>query len=274
MRTRKARPYDSNVEERPLLILYFSGTGNTAYLAHQFADRMGAKCLSIEADADFSAEIQAQDTIAFCYPIYGSRPPRMMREFVARYAQDLHSKRVIIFVTQVQFSGDGARSLLDSLPPDHVEVIYAEHFNMPNNVSNLWPLYRQNSPDRLEGYRLRAMDKLDMICADIRASQVKKRGFSFFSRFLGALQGVPWLKFSESLMGRHLKIHKNCTNCSLCVTICPTQNLEHRDGKIVSQNQCIVCYRCVNRCPVQAITVLIHQKPKWQYTEGFSWEKF
>jgi len=257
-----------------LLILYFSGTGNTAYLAHQFAARMDAKCLSIEAKADFSAEIQTQDTIAFCYPIYGSRPPRNMREFVVQYAADLEGKRVIIFATQVLFSGDGARSLLDSLPRDHVEVICAEHFNMPNNVSNLWPLYRQNRRSRLEGYRTRAMHKLDMVCGDMRAGRVRKRGFSSFSRFLGNLQAVAWLKRGESIMGRHLKIHKNCTVCDLCVTICPVQNLENRGGKIVSQNQCIVCYRCVNRCPVQAITVLIHQKPKWQYTEGFSWEKF
>jgi len=257
-----------------MLILYFSGTGNTAYLALQFGARMDAKCLSIEANADFSASIQAQDIIAFCYPIYGSRPPRNMREFAARYADALSGKRVILFATQVLFSGDGGRSLLDSLPADHVEVLYAEHFNMPNNVSNLWPLYRQNSRSRMEGYRARAMDKLDMVCTDIRVGQVKKRGFSLFSRFLGKLQGVPWLKLGEGIMGRHLKIHKNCTNCSLCVTICPTQNLENRDGKIVSQNQCIVCYRCVNRCPARAITVFIHQKPKWQYTEGFSWEKF
>ena len=256
-----------------MLALYFSGTGNTAYLARLFSERMDAKCLSIEAEVDFIAEIAVHDTIAFLYPIYGSRPPRIMREFAAQYAGVLRGKRVIIFATQVLFSGDGARSLLDSLPAGHVEVIYAEHFRMPNNVSNLWPLYRQYTARRLEWYRTRALHKLERVCTDIQAGRGRKQGFSRFSRFLGKLQGVAWLKGGEAIMGRNVKIHKNCTACDLCVTICPVQNLENRDGKIVSNNTCIVCYRCVNRCPRRAITVLIHQKPRWQYTEGFSWEK-
>jgi len=256
-----------------MLTLYFSGTGNTAYLAQVFSERMSAKCLSIEADIDFPTEIVPQDTIAFLYPIYGSRPPRIMREFVARHAEALQGKRAIIFTSQVLFSGDGARSLLDSLPPDHMEIIYAAHFLMPNNVSNLWPLYRQPSEQRLERYRLRALQKLELACTDIQAGHVKKQGFSGFSRFLGKAQGPAWLKVGEIAMGRSLKVRKSCTACDLCVTICPMQNLENRDGKIVSQNKCIVCYRCVNRCPARAITLFIHQKPKWQYTEGFSWEK-
>jgi len=256
-----------------MLTLYFSGTGNTAYLARQFSGKMEAKCLSIEAKADFTAEITAQDTITFCYPIYGSRPPRIMREFVAQHAEALRGKCLIIFATQVLFSGDGARSILDSLPAGHVEVIYAEHFRLPNNVSNLWPLYRQPSARRLEGYRLRGLHKLELVCADILSQRIKKRGFSGLSRFLGKIQGVAWLKGGESVMGRNVKIHNTCTVCDLCVTICPVQNLENRGGKIVSNNTCIVCYRCVNRCPKQAITVFIHQKPKWQYLEGFTWEK-
>jgi len=256
-----------------MLTLYFSGTGNTAYLARLFSGRMGGDCLSIEAEADFSAELAACDTVAFLYPIYGSRAPRIMREFAAGYADDLRGKRVIIFVTQVAFSGDGARSLLDLLPPDHVDVLYAAHFRMPNNVCNLWPLYRRRSRRRLEAYRVRAVAKLDLVCDDIRSGRVKKRGFSGFSRFLGGIQGIPWLKVGEIAMGRALKVHDVCTSCSLCTEICPVQNLENRGGKIVPQSKCIVCYRCVNRCPAGAITVFVHQRPKWQYVEGFLWSE-
>ena len=34
------------------------------------------------------------------------------------------------------FSGDGARVFTDLLPDGYGEVIYAEHFNMPNNICN------------------------------------------------------------------------------------------------------------------------------------------
>ena len=248
-----------------MLTLYFSATGNTKYIARLFSERLGARCLSIEENIDFSAEIAAADTIAFCYPIYGSRAPLIMRTFVAEHVGALQGKRIVILVTQVAFSGDGARAFLDLLPRGHVEVIYAEHFKMPNNVSNLWPLYRQQSRQKIDNYILRATEKLELVCADIRSGRVKRRGFSIFSRAFGKLQGPAWLGMGEPRMGRSVKIRDDCTVCGHCVELCPMQNLEKRDGKIVPQNSCTVCYRCVNRCPARAITVFVHQKLRWQY---------
>jgi len=189
-----------------------------------------------------------------------------MREFAVAHLEDLRGKRVIIFMTQVIFSGDGARSFLDLLPSEHVEVAYAEHFNMPNNVSNLWPLLRRQSKRKRHNYQRRVDAKLARVCQEIQSGVVKRRGFSRLSRLLGSIQGRAWLGRGEALMGRKLKIHGDCTACGLCVTLCPMKNLVHQDGNIISQQNCIVCYRCVNRCPKQAITIFFRQKPKWQYS--------
>ena len=249
-----------------MLTLYFSGTGNTKYIAERFAEKMGAKCLSIEGEADFFVEIAAQDTVAICYPIYGSRAPLIMRRFVAAYMDALRGKKLIIFATQVAFSGDGARSLLDLLPSGHVEVIYAAHIYMPNNVSNLWPLYRRQSRRKIRRYLVRAETKLERICRNIRAGRVKKRGFSKFSRAIGRLQGSPWLRAGEIWMGRKIIVYDEfCTRCGFCVHFCPMQNLELQDGKIAGKQDCAVCYRCVNFCPERAITIFFRQRPKWQH---------
>ena len=60
-----------------------------------------------------------------------------MREFVSKYVEELKDKKLIIFCTQLFFSGDGARVFTDLLPKGYGEVIYAEHFNMPNNICNI-----------------------------------------------------------------------------------------------------------------------------------------
>ena len=258
-----------------MLTFYFSGTGNTRYLAQRFSRQMDANCISIEEAADCTHEILQHAVIAFCYPIYGSRPPKPMREFVARHCEALRGKSVVIFVTQMMFSGDGARALLESLPRDHVDVIYAEHFNMPDNVPNLWPLFREKSVRTRLRMKARVDKKLSEACVAIQAGVRRKRGFAPGSRTLGALQGKPWLLFAERLMGNRLKIHNACNLCGLCVTICPRKNLTQRANQIVPLQDCVVCYRCVNRCPRRAITIFFHQKPKWQYylSEESSWEK-
>jgi menaquinone-dependent protoporphyrinogen IX oxidase len=62
---------------------------------------------SIEENINFSKLISANEIVGFCYPIYGSRVPRIMRQFVQRYYQNLKQKKIIIFCTQMLFSGDG-----------------------------------------------------------------------------------------------------------------------------------------------------------------------
>ena len=257
-----------------MLTVYFSGTGNTAYVAELFAAQMGGKCLSIEDEADFCAEFAAADTIAFCYPIYGSRVPLIMRQFAARHAADLQGKQLVILVTQWAFSGDGARVFTDLFPKEHFNVIYAEHFAMPNNVNNLI-LLREAGINSIRRQMMAAEIKVVRICRDINNGIIKQRGFSRFSKLLGSFQGKPWqgnnacpgfVKGSiEDRRKGSVKIFENCTACGLCVIACPMKNLEVQDGTIIHKSNCTICYRCVNLCPHRAITVFLRRRPRWQY---------
>jgi len=98
---------------------------------------MNAKCISIEDDTDFMTEIKSHDTIAFCYPIYNSRVPLIMRKFAHNHMTVLLGKKVVILVTQQKFSGDGARVFTDLFEDGAIEVIYAEHFDMQQNMGNI-----------------------------------------------------------------------------------------------------------------------------------------
>ena len=257
------------------LTLYFSATGNTEYIAKLFSRQMGATCLSIEDDANFTVEIKTHDVIAFCYPIFGSRVPRNMREFVFKHMSDLRGKKIIIFVTQMMFSGDGARVFTDMFWDGTIEVIYAEHFNMPHNVGNIPVLWKPGDRAIKRAFE-KAEIKMNRVCGDIKNGIVRKRGFSRFSQFLGNIQGKLWQgdsaeigpskKSVEYKAKNGMKIHNDCNVCELCVRICPVKNLVSDDGKIAPQGNCIVCYRCVNRCPKKAITVMmVHIRPRWQY---------
>jgi len=235
---------------------------------------MDSVCLSIEENADFAHEINAHTTIAICYPIYGSRVPRNMRAFVVKHKKILNGKKIIIIVTQMLFSGDGARVLTDLLQDCAVDVIYAEHFRMPDNIGNIF-IFPKGSAKKIRKYVSRAEKKLHHVCLDIKNGKVKKRGFSAASKLLGKIQGVFWQGDSskiepgtfsaESWSKNRVKIHKGCTACNLCVGICPVKNFINNQGEIQPQGDCIVCYRCINRCPEKAISVMINVRPQWQY---------
>lgn len=258
-----------------MLTIYFSGTGNTQYVAELFSQKMNAKCISVEEDLDFSAEIEEVDTITFCYPIYNSRVPRIMREFVHNHMAVLLGKKVIILVTQMMFSGDGARVFTDLFEDGAINVIYAEHFNMQQNMGNIpvfWTLFKPTERSK-QKYINKTQAKMNTVCSNIKNGIIKKRGFSKVSKLLGYIQGKPWQKNTKEIKPARLekklmndvRIHKSCTSCNLCTKICPMENLVNNEGRIKHFNNCTVCYRCVNRCPQKAITVYIHLKPRWQY---------
>ncbi len=246
-----------------MLVLYFSGTGNTKFLAQLFADKTNATCISIEEQLDFTLAIATNEIIAFCYPIYGSRLPRNMREFVLAHKTALNGKRIIIFCTQMYFSGDGARALTDSIFDISHEVIYAEHFNMPNNINNFF-LFPVTSLETNLKCIPKIKRKVDKVCNDIENGIVVKRGFNTYSKWLGLIQGAFSPKL-ENIFKTSVWIDKNCTNCKLCIDCCPMENFKSEQNHIVPQGNCVACYRCINICPQKAIAVWFKKKVRKQY---------
>jgi len=244
-------------------MFYFSGTGNSKKVAELFCQEMDAACHSIEEDIDFGELIDANEVIGFCYPVYMSRVPRIMREFVDMHMDKLGGKKLVVFCTQLLLSGDGARAFAALFPKNHVEVVYAEHFFMRNNVSNVLIL-PMSSDKGIERCVVRARRKVQTVCRDIKNRKVKRRGFNVVSQGLGLIQGV-FLNTVEKMANDSVKITDNCTNCRICVTVCPMQNLAFENERIAHKHNCTMCYRCINKCPEKAITTGYHGKVRKQY---------
>jgi len=186
-----------------------------------------------------------------------------MREFVKRHIESFKNKKIIIFCTQLIFSGDGARVFTDLFPRRFVKVIYAEHFLMPNNVCNLFFLPLE-SEKKIKRYIIKAERKMLFVCENIKNGIIVKRGFNIFSRVLGLIQGIHIPRIEKNALDS-VGIKDNCTQCGLCISICPMNNFDNQNGKIITKQNCIICYRCINKCPQKAITVFLKAGVKKQY---------
>ncbi len=246
-----------------MIVFYFSGTGNSRFVAETFCRAADAACCSIEDSANFNALIAAHETVGFCYPIYGSCVARPMREFVRAHTAALEGKRFVILCTQLIFSGDGAHALCAELPGGEKNVIYAEHVCMPNNVCN-FPLFRVTNGAE-NARKLRAAERKTIRAAqDVLRGVVRRRGFNPASVLMGKSQSAFWPAVERTAAG-DVKIDADCIRCGKCVRLCPTKNLTMGENGVEQAGRCAVCYRCVNACPKQAITVMFHRKPKKQY---------
>ena len=246
-----------------MIMFYFSGTGNSRYLAESFCEKTKSTAYSIESDVDFASLMRENSIIGFCYPIYGSRVPKIMREFAIKHTDILKGKKIIIFATQNVFSGDGARVFVDLFPRNHFTVILAEHFLMPNNVSNLF-FYPLASEKRLEKYRNDTLAKINRMCREIKSGIYRKRGFHIISRVLGFIQGGVF-PYIEDILKDRVRITKDCNQCGVCMKICPSHNFVLHENQISTRGKCFLCYRCINQCPKKAILIMFPCKARKQY---------
>ncbi|PKM48109.1 MAG: hypothetical protein CVV01_05195, partial [Firmicutes bacterium HGW-Firmicutes-6] len=188
----------------------------------------------------------------------------IMKRFVNTHRHLLQNKSLIIFCTQLFFSGDGARVFTDLLKDITYSVIYAEHINMPNNICNfrILPLAKEK---RIGRYLNHAESKLIKICENIEQSIIILRGFNPVSKWLGWFTQRAYFPKIEAKAMKDVRINAQCNLCGTCTRVCPMDNLAIENNQISQSGACTLCYRCVNLCPQKAITVLIHSKVKKQY---------
>lgn len=69
------------------MIFYFTGTGNTRWVAQQIAEAIEEELLFIPdliREGRYEFELQEDERIGFCFPTHGWQPPRILRDFVRK----------------------------------------------------------------------------------------------------------------------------------------------------------------------------------------------
>ncbi len=247
-----------------MVTIYFSGTGNSEFLAKKFSEEMNCKAYSIEDKVDFRRVIRDNEVIALCFPIHFSKAPVFYMDFVSKHKEDFRGKKIISLCSQQFYSGDGARSIFDLL--EDVEVVYAEHFNMQNNITS-WPTYYKLTKRNNERCLRDVEKKVKRVAKDIESGTVKLRGFSDFAKALGKGQHISPERVKVKQL-KAVRVKESCVLCGKCVKSCPTNNLSLENRKVVDRSECTFCMRCVNICPMKSISVLIHGKVSEQYFIG------
>ncbi len=252
-----------------LAVIYFSGTGNTRYIANLLAKRLSAAyrtdLYDLAAIGNAEKILRGADVVLLAFPIYGSAPPIPMRDLVCRYSDLFAGKRVILAETQYFYSMDGAASLGRAIEKRGGKIIAAQHFNMPNNLADCKVFAVKNGGENAKKLE-RARKRADEFADRILAGKAPKKGFGLLSHAAGYFSQRKFWRKREHEKRSKLKVDPaRCVGCGLCVKECPVSNLTLSEGHASGHGICVLCYRCVNKCPRRAITILGAAPPEKQY---------
>jgi ferredoxin len=249
-------------------IFYFSGTGNTWWIADLIKKEFDANNIPTMAFSIESPTLQNRDylekiildseLLILGYPIHGSDMPCLMKEFINVLPNLTDYKTVphymLIYCTQYMCSGDGAYFYRKKIENKGYCVPWTLHFRMPNNISvPKSPFQYTNDPEKIEKYLKRAQIKIKKALNLIQEGITIQNGKTILGKLIGGLQRHFYQRELHHYNQKWSIIPTRCTLCQRCVKICATKNISFDQGKIAFADQCILCLRCYNYCPTAAI---------------------
>lgn len=235
--------------------IYLSGTGNTKHCVEKLLNLLDPDAVSLPLENPESAKmIEAEDTIILGYPTQFSNAPFMVRDFIEKNAALWQGRKVFCVNTMGLFSGDGTGCTARPLKKHGAEILGGIQIKMPDSVCDSKMLKKDIEKNR---QIVRDADRrLEQVAKAMKQGRYPREGLSFIAHIKGLFGQRLWFNGKTAGYTDKLKIGDACIGCGLCSRECPMGNIEIKDNKAVSGNQCTMCYRCISLCPQKAITLL------------------
>lgn len=239
------------------MIFYFSGTGNSFWVAKELGKIFNERLLSIADElnykkGDYTYSLEEGEKVFFVFPVHSWGPAVLVWRFLKKI-NFLNYKNQPIYAICVCGDNCGytTRIIDKLLRKKSLKLTKGYSIQMPNNYILMKGF--GVDPKEVEERKLNNAPQLvNEIARNIRensSEEIYEQGKSSFLKSY-----IVYPLFRKFAIGRNSFYAKdNCISCGLCVDICPTKTITLIDDKPKWNKTCVQCTACIHRCPVQAI---------------------
>ncbi len=237
------------------MIYYFSGTGNSRYVAEQLAKLTGDVAVSIFGEVGVDAEV-----VGLVFPVYGWAPPQAIMNF----ARQMPAPREGEYRYAVMTCGDDAGKTVDVLRTTGFSPQSAFSVIMPNTYVCL-PGFNVDN-DSLRKKKLQSCGaRIEHIAENIRRKLcITDVHEGALPRTKTYLLGRFFAKFL--ITDSKFRVNINCNACGACAKACPVENICFENNRPAWSGNCMGCLACYHTCPRHAINFGSQTLRKGQYT--------
>lgn len=205
------------------MILYFTGTGNSAFIAKRIAEKTGDTAVDVFPmirENDYGKLSSSRPFVVVC-PTYGWQIPHVLGNWLKRTR--LSGSRKLYFVMTcgdgIGNAGGYAKRFCEK---KGMEYMGCGKVVMPENYVAMFPV-----PDRTEAERIigKAIPQADQIAEHIRkGNPLPKAEISLLDRFLSTVVNPVFYKLF--VHAGKFRTTERCTGCGACVRLCPLSIVE------------------------------------------------
>lgn len=242
------------------MIYYFSGTGNSKYVAKCLAENLKSDFTNIcdyidnlNSKKSFELDSFNDEIIGFVCPVHSWGPAIMMIKFLqlAKFKNiNPNAKKFVVFVCG-DTCGNSRDIINKSLKINNLQTQKVFSVQMPNNYI-VMKGFGIDSKELQEQKIQNAKPMIDKICESILGKS------DFENYVIGTKPGLKsgliyplFKKFATS--DKNFYVDENCISCKQCVGFCEQKNITFENNKPKWNHNCSQCLSCIHRCPKSAI---------------------
>lgn len=246
------------------MIFYFSGTGNSRYIAERISKELMDELIDINVKIKNNNKlpIYTGSDIIIVTPTYAWRIPRIVSEWLLQ-VELIGSKRIWFIMSCGSEIGNASKYNFIIAKNKQLSYMETAQVTMPENYIAMF-----NAPTSDEAKEIvkRAEPFIDDAIAHIKLGQsfaMPKK--SLYDRFMsGPINPIFYHFFVKS---KAFRVKNTCIGCGQCVKRCPMNNISIKDNKPVWKSYCTHCMACICYCPLEAIEYGKKSvgKPRYQF---------
>lgn len=234
------------------MIFYFSGTGNSQYVAKRLSEATGERLISISGCL-CSGELtfpEKGERIGFVFPTYFFGIPVIVREFIEKLNLNGYEDNYVYAITTCGGScGNLFARLRKVLALRGITLNGGDKVLMPDNYILMFNLLTKE--DKQAKMLELAERRIDELVPQITGGGLKSPRGNFI-KWLVTATNYPFYKYGRNT--KHFYALVDCNGCGICQKVCPGRVIEIKMRLPVwTAERCTQCLACLHHCPKRAI---------------------
>lgn len=232
------------------MILYFSGTGNSEYVAKKLAGMLEDSLLSINQRLREKSlkKVHSDRPLIFVCPTYAWRMPRLVEQWIQRvsFTGNQNAYFVLTCGDSIGDAGSHANALCRE---KNFQYMGIQKVIMPENYLAMFQV-----PEEPEA--IACVMRAEPVIEEI--AELVKNGLPFHEEKVSVFDklsssAVNGLYYALMVKDKKFIVTEDCIGCGKCANVCPLHNINMDEGYPHWNQKCTHCMACITECPRTAI---------------------